>query len=138
MGGRVAARLSPTDEKTMEYFGNGRDAEVYPVALDGLNRFPLAYVLLTEPRWFIKYDDDHSKDIGFSMPTSNDKFRSVYHGTLIAAGGFTPRTAREKIESGTFDAIAFGRWFISNPDLPKRLETGRALTPYDRNTFYTQ
>jgi N-ethylmaleimide reductase len=40
------------------------------------------------------------------------------------------------VESGEADAVAFGRWFISNPDLPDRLHRGVALTPYDRSTFY--
>jgi N-ethylmaleimide reductase len=32
--------------------------------------------------------------------------------------------------------VAFGRYFISNPDLPRRLQVGAALTPYYRPTFY--
>ena len=32
--------------------------------------------------------------------------------------------------------MAFGRIFISNPDLPRRLQRGYPLTPYDRKTFY--
>ncbi len=37
---------------------------------------------------------------------------------------------------GHADAIAFGRIFISNPDLPRRLQHGFPLTPYNRATFY--
>jgi 2,4-dienoyl-CoA reductase-like NADH-dependent reductase (Old Yellow Enzyme family) len=36
------------------------------------------------------------------------------------------------------DAVAFGRHFISNPDLPRRLALGAPLNRYDRDTFYTQ
>lgn len=38
----------------------------------------------------------------------------------------------------TFESflVAFGRLFISNPDLPERLRTGAPLNDYDRNTFY--
>jgi 2,4-dienoyl-CoA reductase-like NADH-dependent reductase (Old Yellow Enzyme family) len=32
--------------------------------------------------------------------------------------------------------IAFGRRFIADPDLPKRIELGLRLNPYDRSTFY--
>ena len=35
------------------------------------------------------------------------------------------------------DAVAFGRHFVANPDLPLRIKEGLALTPYDRDTFYT-
>jgi hypothetical protein len=38
--------------------------------------------------------------------------------------------------AGHADAIAFGRIFISNPDLPRRLRHGFPLTPYNRATFY--
>ena len=39
--------------------------------------------------------------------------------------------------AGDADAVAFGRRFLSNPDLPKRIKLGLALNEYDRNTFYT-
>ncbi|KAJ7666381.1 hypothetical protein B0H17DRAFT_1090038 [Mycena rosella] len=43
---------------------------------------------------------------------------------LIRAGGFSRRRL-----------ISFGRFFISNPDLPMRLEKDVPLNPYDRSTF---
>jgi N-ethylmaleimide reductase len=55
---------------------------------------------------------------------------------LITAGGFTGETAEAAIAAGHADAIAFGRIFISNPDLPRRLREGLPLTPYNRATFY--
>ena len=39
--------------------------------------------------------------------------------------------------AGVADAVAFGRHFVSNPDLPLRIREGLALTPYNRDTFYT-
>jgi N-ethylmaleimide reductase len=55
---------------------------------------------------------------------------------LITAGGFTGEAAEAAIAAGHADAIAFGRIFISNPDLPRRLREGLPLTPYNRATFY--
>ena len=55
----------------------------------------------------------------------------------MAAGGFTPATAQAAIEDGHYDLIGFGRWFISNPDLPARIRCGADLNVYDRSTFYT-
>jgi N-ethylmaleimide reductase len=55
---------------------------------------------------------------------------------LISAGGFTGETAEAAIAQAHADAIAFGRIFISNPDLPSRLRNGFPLTPYNRATFY--
>ena len=63
-------------------------------------------------------------------------FRPIWKGKLIAAGGFTGQTADDAIAQGHADAVAFGRIFISNPDLPRRLQRGYPLTPYDRKTFY--
>jgi N-ethylmaleimide reductase len=60
----------------------------------------------------------------------------LWSGKLITAGGFTGETANAAIADGHADAIAFGRIFISNPDLPRRLERGYPLTPYNRATFY--
>ena len=39
---------------------------------------------------------------------------------------------------GHYDFVAFGRWFISNPDLPDRIKVGAPLNVYNRNTFYTK
>ena len=50
---------------------------------------------------------------------------------------FRPDTAELAIASGVADAVAFGRHFVANPDLPLRIKDGVALTRYDRNTFYT-
>jgi len=55
---------------------------------------------------------------------------------FIAAGGFNRDNATPKVESGDADLIIFGRWFIANPDLPKRLAEGLELNQYDRDTFY--
>jgi N-ethylmaleimide reductase len=63
-------------------------------------------------------------------------FRPIWNGVLIAAGGFSGEAAEAAIAQGHADAVAFGRIFISNPDLPRRLHHGYPLTPYNRATFY--
>ncbi len=54
----------------------------------------------------------------------------------MAAGGFTPHTAASVVADGTYELVAFGRWFLSNPDLPERIKQGTKLNVYDRSTFY--
>jgi N-ethylmaleimide reductase len=141
--GRVAVRLSPTavDPATgklyQTYFGAiSSDPEaLYGHAVEGLNAFSLAYLMLTEPRvgaLSVEPDADRSH----SHPLRNARFRALYRGTLIGAGGFTPLTAESAVASGTYDLIAFGRWFLANPDLPDRLRDGTPLNVYDRKTFY--
>ncbi|KUL85796.1 hypothetical protein ZTR_07359 [Talaromyces verruculosus] len=57
---------------------------------------------------------------------------------VILAGGFTADTANKVIENHVPHkvAIAFGRYFLANPDLPYRLFNGIELNPYNRDTFY--
>jgi N-ethylmaleimide reductase len=71
-----------------------------------------------------------------NVPSAMVLFRPIWKGKLIAAGGFTGETAEAAIAEGHADAVAFGRIFISNPDLPRRLQRGFPLTPYNRKTFY--
>jgi 2,4-dienoyl-CoA reductase-like NADH-dependent reductase (Old Yellow Enzyme family) len=55
---------------------------------------------------------------------------------FLAAGNFNRDNAEGKVVNDEADAIVMGRWFISNPDLPKRLAEGLPLNAYDRSTFY--
>lgn len=66
--------------------------------------------------------------------------RTAFGGVLIANDGFGSLTTRESaqaiIEKDLADAVAVGRLFIANPDLPKRWETGAELNEPDGDTFY--
>jgi len=145
--GRVAVRLSPTQPGSANFFGAEDDNMIdsdgfhvtYGYAIRQLNSFPLAYMLLTEPRWHRgKFDNDVEKDPGFNMPVTNSAtYRRIYEGVLMAAGGFTPSTACQVVRDGVCDVVAFGRWFISNPDLPARIRSGAQLNRYKRETFYS-
>ena len=136
--GRVGVRLSPTFQEHIQYFDvSDSDPEAtYGAAIQGLNDFPLAYLLLTEPRAG-GLSASAQDDPAFSTPLSSARFRKLYHGTLMAAGGFTPETAAKAVEDRQYDLIAFGRWFLSNPDLPSRIQRGSPLNVYDREKFYT-
>ena len=70
------------------------------------------------------------------MPLASEVFRRLWANVLIAARNYKRDTAELAIANGHADAIAFGRWFIANPDLPERLRTGAELNPYNRATFY--
>jgi N-ethylmaleimide reductase len=64
------------------------------------------------------------------------RFRNTYRGTLILAGRYTKADAERDIHEGLTDLAAFGRPFISNPDLVDRMKNGWPLTPPDAGTFY--
>ncbi len=65
------------------------------------------------------------------------KFRETYEGTLIIAGSYTQERAELALREGLADLIAFGRPFIANPDLVKRMKNGWPIAVPDKNTFYT-
>lgn len=137
--GKIGVRLSPHAPGTITYNGcTDVDPDaLYTCAVSGLDTMGVAYLLISEPRWSSANDKLVEKDPGFDMDLVNAvKFRKHFRGVLIAAGGFTPKTARETVEAGLCDAVGFGRWFISNPDLPARIRTGEPLNRYDRKTFY--
>ncbi|OCH85979.1 FMN-linked oxidoreductase [Obba rivulosa] len=91
----------------------------------------LAYIHLVEPR----ATGDHDREV--ITGESNDFIREIWGPRpIISAGGFTRETAIELAEK-TGDLVAFGRAFISNPDLPRRLREDIPLAKWDRSTFYT-
>ena len=56
--------------------------------------------------------------------------------SVIAAGGFNAADAAAIVVKGGADLVAFGRHFIANPDLVRRLKEKLPLNKYDRDTFY--
>lgn len=62
--------------------------------------------------------------------------KSEFGGPLIVNEGFTPETAATAVSSGEADAVAFGKTFIANPDLPARIASHAALNTPDPTTFY--
>jgi N-ethylmaleimide reductase len=97
-----------------------------------LNRFGLAYLHIIEPR--IKGNVLIAQG---QAPVAAQQLRKIFKGKIIAAGGFEPDTAEAVVEKGDADLVAFGRHFVANPDLPKRIRFGLPLNDYDRKTFYT-
>ncbi|MCF7904088.1 MAG: alkene reductase, partial [Candidatus Marinimicrobia bacterium] len=65
-------------------------------------------------------------------------YRQIYRGLLVANGNYQPEEAEQELQSGRADAIAFGRPFISNPDLVNRIKNHWPLAEPDNSTFYTQ
>ncbi len=130
---RVGVRLSPFGA-----FNDMRDSDpvgLFRHVIRELGAMGLAYVHLIEAR----ADEAEGVEPGWrgagAAPTAA-LFRPLYPGVLIAAGGFTAENAPSAVAAGDADAIAFGRLFISNPDLPRRVELGAPLNRYDRSTFY--
>lgn len=129
--GRVAVRISPSG-----IYGDMHDSDpaaTFSYLAEKLNDAALAYLHIIEPR--IVGPDD--RDSGhYAEPVASRQLREFYHGTLMAAGGFTPEAGESMLEANEADIIAFGRLFTSNPDLPVRIAQGYPLAKYQRETFF--
>ena len=128
---RVGVRLSPYGIANGS--GEADPMPLYTHVVTALDQLGLAYLHFIEPR---SSGAGRSEVNWQNVPSAMVLFRPFWRGVLISAGGFTGETAEAAIAQGHADAIAFGRIFISNPDLPRRLQHGFPLTPYNRATFY--
>lgn len=72
------------------------------------------------------------------QPKLSPQIRKVFTRPLVLNQDYTFEMAQEALAEGHADAIAFGRKFISNPDLPERFERGIALEPDNMKTWYSQ
>jgi N-ethylmaleimide reductase len=128
---RVGVRLSPYGT-----FGDMHDSDpvaLFRYVLEQLSRRKIAYAHLVEPRVGNAGADvplDHSAE------RTAEIFRHAFEGVLISAGGYTPEEAERALETRYADAIAFGRLFIANPDLPERIRLNAPLSRPERSTFY--
>lgn len=126
---RVGVRIAPSG--TYGSMSDSDPAATFGYVTTQLDRLGIAYLHVVEPR--IK----GTEEIAYGKaPIAAQHLRPKFSRTLIAAGGFTPASAEAVVTFGDADLVAFGRHFISNPDLPERIRQGLPLTDYDRSTFY--
>jgi N-ethylmaleimide reductase len=124
-------RLSP--------YGSFNDmADSDPIALfnaviQKLNGYHLSYVHMIEPRSTSAGGNDK---VNAEAPITSEIFRAAYQGKFISAGGYDQAMGEAVLEAGLADAVAYGRLYISNPDLAERFQQGAALNAYDRASFY--
>lgn len=123
--GRVGVRLSPTGT-----FNDMRpdDEDAFAAAIDGLNRLGLAYLHVVE-----KFPGAEVSEADTAML---ERLRARWDGVYIANGDFDDEMAADWIARERAHAVAFGRPFLANPDLPERFRRQAALNEPDQQTFY--
>jgi N-ethylmaleimide reductase len=125
---RVGVRLSPNG--VFNDMGSPDFRETYLYTIRELKRLNLAYVHIMDGLAF-----------GFHQqgePMSLAEFRAEYDGIIMGNCGYTKETAEERLVEGQADLAAFGRPFITNPDLPERLRNNWPLNPADdMSLWYT-
>lgn len=128
---RVGVRLSPYG--VFGDMGDSNPEALFKYVLAQLSSRGIAYVHVIEPR---ASNAGGGGGAELAAPNASEIFRSSFHGVYISAGGYTAQSADQAVADNLADAVAFGRLFISNPDLPERFRMNEELTPYDRSTFY--
>lgn len=100
----------------------------------------LSYVSFIEPRYEQIFSEAEKQKFldSWGLPDVDlSAFREIFGDTpFFSAGGFDDKNSWGVLESGKYDALLYGRYFISNPDLPERLRKGLPLAEYDRSRFY--
>ena len=128
---KVGVRLSPFG--VVNDIADSDPRHLFAEVIKQLSSRRPGYLHLIEPRSNAGIREEANLT---APPSVSSMFRKLFHGPLIASGGFDRQKTGAAIGDGVVDAVAFGRAFLANPDLPRRLSINARLNPYDRPTFY--
>lgn len=123
---RTGLRLSPNSPVNDAH--DSDPAALFAYVIDGLNRYGLAYLHLVEGI------TGGSREA--EQPVDFNALRTRYLGSYMANNSYDFDLADAHLRSGEADLIAFGRPYISNPDLVRRLREELPLAALDANTLY--
>jgi N-ethylmaleimide reductase len=126
---RTAVRLSPNGDS--QGVNDQDPAPLFHAAATELSRIKIAFLELREPG----SDGTRGKP---DHPPVHPFVRAAFAGPLVLNSDFNGAKAQRAIERGEADAITFGRAFLANPDLPRRLHDRLPLAADDLATWYTQ
>lgn len=127
---KIGVRFNPSLHGA---FGMNMDKDTIPTfeyIIKKLNDYNLAYVHLSEPFTDVS-------EVDFAVSNIAEHFRPIYNGTLMINTGFDKESGNKIIEEGLADLVAFGKPYISNPDLVERFKYNIELADWDEDTFYT-
>lgn len=125
---RVGVRLSPNG--SFNDMGSDDFRQTYLHVIKELNKLNLGYVHIMDGLAFGFH--------GLGEPITLAECKEHYRGVIIGNCGYTKADAKERVRGGLADMIAFGRPYISNPDLVERLQNNLPLNPYDdMSLWYT-
>ena len=126
---KIGLRLNPS---LHGIFGMTMDEETIPTfdyIIKKLNDYDLAYLHLSEP-----FND--VSEVPYAVTEIAKRYRPMYEGTLMINAGFDQESGNKVIEEGNADLVAYGKPYISNPDLVERFAENMPLSDWDTDTFY--
>jgi N-ethylmaleimide reductase len=125
---RVGVRLSPNG--VFNDMGSPDYRELYLFVIKELAKLDLGYVHIMDGLAFGFHEQGE--------PMSLAEFREHYDGVIVGNCGYSKEDAEERIAAGYADVVAFGRPYISNPDLAERLQNDWPLASFDdMSQWYT-
>lgn len=132
---RTAIRISPVTPSGDSYDSNPQ--ALFTHVVEGLAKYDLAYIHVVEGQTGGERDYRQGDNPSFDYKA----LRAAYEkaggkAAWMVNNGYNRDMAIESVENGTADLIAFGKPFISNPDLVERLEKNLPLNTPDQSTFY--
>jgi N-ethylmaleimide reductase len=122
---RTGIRISPVTPANDVSDSNPQP--LFDYIVDGLEALKLTYIHVIEGATGGPRDN---------APFDYASLRKRFTGAYMANNGYDFELANKQLEANAADLIAFGKPFISNPDLVERLKTGAPLNAWDKNTFY--
>jgi N-ethylmaleimide reductase len=126
---RTSVRLSPNGDS--QGANDSHPYELFGAAAAALDKIGIGFLELREP------DFNGTFGAGEVEPVA-PTIRKAFAGPLVLNSDYTAEKAQAALDSGVADAIAFGRTFLANPDLPERLKVGASLTVDEMATWYSQ
>ena len=125
---QMGVRISPNG--VFNDMGSDDFKETFLYVAEELNKLELGYLHIMDGLAF----GFHEK----GKPLTLSDFRKIYKGVIIGNCGYTKETAEKRVANGDADLAAFGRPYITNPDLPERLKNDWPLNPAeDMSLWYT-
>lgn len=124
---RIGVRLSPNG--VFNDMGSPEYREDFLYVAKMLNAYGLAYLHIVDGLAFGFH--------GLGEPVTLAEARNVFHGPLMGNGGYELENATSALRQGDADLIAFGRPFISNPDLLERFRHSWPLAEGDPSKWYS-
>lgn len=128
--GRVGYRVSPVGEG-IDTPGD-QPIDTYRYLAEELGKLNLAFIHVVE-EFGQATRSPESEPVFDAIRLA---FRKGGGSAYVANGAYDAASAEERIANGKADAVAFGKPFISNPDLAERFRRGAPLAEWDRDTFY--
>ncbi|XP_021755629.1 12-oxophytodienoate reductase 3-like [Chenopodium quinoa] len=135
---KLGVRISPSIDRFEATDFNSLDLGL--AVIEGLNKLQfdlgskLAYLHTTRSRLALGVAEEKAEgDARISK-----KLRDAFEGTFMSSGGYTKDQGMKAVAQGEADLVAYGRSFLSNPDLVHRFKVNAPMNDYVRATFYSQ